>query len=484
MKLEALQGALAKKKVLTEADINISIGILNDITRVYPTADYSKIKAPAENGKMYPLSELAANSTGSLILMPGAIKALHRSVSVETYTALRIPTLEECFTDEVVDRSFDQDFEQREDPVIAINDALRRYAISSTFNEYLANAEDCGTATSITWTLDRNDSYPSMKLLAPQLKEAHGEALFCHNDAVFTEDDYATLINIGVSSKKPGDNKIGKFGRGALTMYHWSWVPMMVSGEYLVIFDPQRTRLPRNTRTRKPRAGVRIKISEVRRNWPDQLGPFEGMHGFNKDTTYYYGTLYRFPLLKTADKTQITQTLEFRISPDDVARHLMDYYDTAKISLLFLSRIKRINFQIRGTGQVEWEVSMTRESFRKGSPVDIVKVDTKKRDTSVQVLWHVLTKQDVIPIQMKRLAGKHKLEARFGIAATIADIQHSPAGTQLFMGVPLRGAPALELPVHVTAVGLALPLPFPSSNSMLTSENRTWLFRAIARQFL
>lgn len=78
-----------------------------------------------------------------------------------------------------------------------------------------------------------------------------------HKD--FTEDDFKGIINIGVGSKRNDPSKIGKFGKGALTMYvhelgpslldlpenihslesryHWTSVPSFISGEYYVIFE-------------------------------------------------------------------------------------------------------------------------------------------------------------------------------------------------------------------------------------------------------
>lgn len=36
---------------------------------------------------------------------------------------------------------------------------------------------------------------------------------------MFTDDDFRGIINIGVGSKGGSPSKIGKFGKGALTMY-------------------------------------------------------------------------------------------------------------------------------------------------------------------------------------------------------------------------------------------------------------------------
>lgn len=64
-----------------------------------------------------------------------------------------------------------------------ISDTLGRYSMESTFNEYLANADDCG-ATKISWILDdcRTEPYESKALLAPELKTFQGPSLMIYND--------------------------------------------------------------------------------------------------------------------------------------------------------------------------------------------------------------------------------------------------------------------------------------------------------------
>ena len=55
--------------------------------------------------------------------------------------------------------------------------------------------------------------------------------------AVFDDDDFEGLRRVGRGSKMDDATTIGKFGRGSQTMYHWSDVPMLLSGKYLVILE-------------------------------------------------------------------------------------------------------------------------------------------------------------------------------------------------------------------------------------------------------
>lgn len=55
--------------------------------------------------------------------------------------------------------------------------------------------------------------------------------------AVFTAENFEGLKRVGRGSKRDDPNSIGKFGRGSQTMYHWTDVPMILSGRYLLILE-------------------------------------------------------------------------------------------------------------------------------------------------------------------------------------------------------------------------------------------------------
>ena len=68
-----------------------------------------------------------------------------------------------------------------------------------------------------------------------------GPALLVHNNAVFTENDFKSIQRIGDSMKKSEEEltKIGRFGIGFNSVYHLTDLPSFVSGQYLVMLDPQ-----------------------------------------------------------------------------------------------------------------------------------------------------------------------------------------------------------------------------------------------------
>lgn len=65
-----------------------------------------------------------------------------------------------------------------------------------------------------------------------------------YNNAVFSEEDIASLSNIGDSRKKALGSKTGRFGVGFNACYHITDLPSFVSSHHLVFLDPQAKHLP------------------------------------------------------------------------------------------------------------------------------------------------------------------------------------------------------------------------------------------------
>lgn len=81
------------------------------------------------------------------------------------------------------DSEDEDDYTPKESLETKISDTLERYPITTTFNEFLANADDA-KATKITWILDecKDGPHASSSLLTTELKTLQGPALLVHND--------------------------------------------------------------------------------------------------------------------------------------------------------------------------------------------------------------------------------------------------------------------------------------------------------------
>jgi sacsin len=54
---------------------------------------------------------------------------------------------------------------------------------------------------------------------------------------VFSDSDIRGFKNVGEGSKRLDETSIGQFGRGSQTMFHWTDVPMIISGEKILFLE-------------------------------------------------------------------------------------------------------------------------------------------------------------------------------------------------------------------------------------------------------
>ncbi|XMA11553.1 hypothetical protein WAI453_004344 [Rhynchosporium graminicola] len=168
-----------------------------------------------------------------------------------------------------------------------------------------------------------------------------GPSLLCFNNGTFTEKDFNGLKNVGEGSKMLNKRSIGQLGRGSQTMFHFTDYPMILSGEYLLILDPQQEVLPMNAKKGKRKPGVKLKLAKVREACPDQLTPFDGFFGYTIDQDRFPGTIFRFPLVTPSSQGNL-RISKRELNSAEVHKLMDAYFDEARISLLFLRRINTI----------------------------------------------------------------------------------------------------------------------------------------------
>ena len=83
--------------------------------------------------------------------------------------------------------------------------------------------------------------------------------MYVYNDAVFEEKDFASLASLA-NSKKLGDvASTGRFGCGWNSVYHFTDLPSIVSGDHVVFLDPHRAFLPGAACSSRP--GIKMRFS-------------------------------------------------------------------------------------------------------------------------------------------------------------------------------------------------------------------------------
>lgn len=148
--------------------------------------------------------------------------------------------------------------------------------------ELVQNADDAGA--SCVRILFSMETWGTTSLLGDSLAKWQGPALYVYNDAVFAEKDFANLASLASSIKASDSVSIGKFGCGWNSIYHLTDVPSIVSGDHLVMLDPNKKYLPDIATA--PRPGLKVKFtgSRLKQQFPDQFAPLcSEAHGFGCD---------------------------------------------------------------------------------------------------------------------------------------------------------------------------------------------------------
>jgi sacsin len=450
------------KQPLDEANIAIAV----EVVKLASSHDRSKLtvlKIPDQTGRLQAIENITSWDM-DFFSRKQTIPLVHPWVPPEVVEKLAIQTYSEKRLMGMLgadDQEDDDEYFQHEETTTRIADTLGRYSIASTFSEYLANAED-SSATRIDWLLDEclEGNHPTSNLLTRDLQALQGPSLFVHNDSMFLDEDFDGFKNVGRGSKREEEWAIGQFGRGAQTMYHWTDVPMLISGKYFLILDPQQKFLPLNRRHGRRKPGLKLELSKLRETCPDQLASFDGLWGYSNDLDDYEGTIFRFPLRSQSSETKLTEhTLHLGCSA--VRKHLEDYFPIARTSLLFLQKVKQISFRLRQGNYSLFEVHQREEQRLQSlayQPFESVRTEHfhmnvfgKKVEGSDE--WRI-ARQDILstPEELKewqKRTRKRQKYSKCGIAALLSQTTIPGLKPRMFSSLPLPFES--HLPVHINA---------------------------------
>ncbi len=178
--LKHVQDALQSTSALNEEDTDVAI----EVARIWG-GEFRKsvdgLKIPNDSGRLVDIADLVFNDTPWLSGMRQDF--VHRKLSPDTAEQLRIQPLSELLRDGklgITDPD-DDEFYQREEVADGIRDTLDRYSRESTFHEYLANADDCGSASEVNFLVDET-TYGTKHLLTEDLHALQGPSLLIHNN--------------------------------------------------------------------------------------------------------------------------------------------------------------------------------------------------------------------------------------------------------------------------------------------------------------
>ncbi|KAF9900752.1 hypothetical protein EC991_006925 [Linnemannia zychae] len=362
---------------------------------------------------------------------------LDSGIPINVARKLQITMLSNRTLEKSKDVAFESFF-QKEDIVDRIRSILNDYDPSNIFNEFLQNASDAG-ATKFSVILDTRN-YGTSKVMSKEMEEWQGPALVFYNNAEFTEDGFAALCKLGVGNKKKDKSKIGRHGLGFNSAYHFTDIPSIVSGKYLVFFDPHMSNLPKSRDADGnfvPERGHRYKMSDLDKDTlADQLLPYKEL---GCDMEYFEGTIFRLPL-----RTREMQSSDKPSFGGDgwtlgrVREMFTSWIEDAKIGMLFLKDITSIELSDGASPKVsvskrEHTNARAFQFMAESAPsepchVSFVDIISSQRTigNSSPTSWLVYVEdslpEDALP-EIRTLADDKYLSVQSGVAIPLTSVQ-------------------------------------------------------------
>lgn len=218
--------SLPRRFMSTTSVVDASIPILRSLsTNNLSDDDLGKIIVPDTTGDLRPIDRVRYNDVGDrgYLVEEGTFSILHRNIDRELATKLKVRFL--GLESLVLQNLAVNDMEEK--LATRIQNVLKQYTELQTLPEFLANASDAG-GTEFKILVDEKEA-PSSQLLSPSLSIFQTcPSLIMFNNGTFTQKDFEGMCNIGVGGKKGSSRSIGQFGLGALSMFHFTEVSLII----------------------------------------------------------------------------------------------------------------------------------------------------------------------------------------------------------------------------------------------------------------
>jgi hypothetical protein len=181
-------------------------------------------QVPDFSSTMRPFAQIYFNDVGHRLtqveIPPGRFSS-HAHIDIELARRLRLSFLSAIALPMAEDEVDEDDMEEK--LTTRISNVLRQYTPERSFLEFVANAVDAG-ASEVNLLLD-DVLHPRVgDFITQEMAEFQGHALVIHNNAVFQDKDWKGIRKVGLGGKQGNQDTIGRFGLGALSMFHFTEV--------------------------------------------------------------------------------------------------------------------------------------------------------------------------------------------------------------------------------------------------------------------
>ena len=283
---------------------------------------------------------------------------IHKAIPDDLATRLKVPRLSSCLAGA---RSIGIKFKeagQYEPLTTRLRNILQQYKEGvAIFKEIIQNADDA-RASKVCFVVDWREN-PCERLLTEKLAKCQGPALWAYNDAMFSDNDFENINKLAGETKKDDLDKVGRFGLGFNSVYHLTDVPSIVSGEHMVILDPNMTHISELVDGKMRRGGVMLSLVENKDNlsaFPDQFSPYNNLFGCDMSGAsdfHFNGTLFRLPF-RTAKQAQESEVSKDPYTRDKLNILMKSLKESAATVLLFTQNVREVQvFEIAESSKPE-----------------------------------------------------------------------------------------------------------------------------------
>ena len=270
---------------------------------------------------------------------------IHKAIPDDLASHLRVPRLSSRLVGaKPVGIKF-REAGQYEPLTTRIRNILQQYKEGvAIFKELIQNADDA-RATKVHFVIDWREN-PRERLFTDELAKCQGPALWAYNDAMFSDDDFKNINKLAGETKKEDLDKVGRFGLGFNSVYHLTDVPSFLSGERLVVFDPNMNHVSKLIDEKMRDGGFMLSFADnidVLSLYPDQFAPYHQLFGCDmtgEGAFHFEGTLFRLPF-RTREQAQISGISKEAYTPDNVKNLIKSLKESVSTLLLFAQKCPR-----------------------------------------------------------------------------------------------------------------------------------------------